>query len=149
MYDYDPLTGLVYGKKGKPIGSIKKTGYLAARIYGKETKLHRFIFEFMNVPIPLGMVVDHINHIKTDNRWSNLRLVTRRGNSTNASRSKNNTSNTTGVCWSKHHEKWIATINTGSKRVWIGVYTDRLQAVRARREAEIQYGYHENHGSEK
>ena len=46
-------------------------GYLIATIKGKPIRLHRFI---MNPPN--NMLVDHINHDKSDNRKSNLRVCT-------------------------------------------------------------------------
>lgn len=40
------------------------------------TTAHRVVWETFNGPIPEGMVVDHINAKKTDNRLSNLRVAT-------------------------------------------------------------------------
>lgn len=37
---------------------------------------HRVIWVYVNGPIPAGLVVDHINEVKSDNRIENLQLVT-------------------------------------------------------------------------
>ena len=42
----------------------------------KSGTVHRFIWEAFNGPIPNGMTIDHISGDKTDNRLSNLQLLT-------------------------------------------------------------------------
>lgn len=42
--------------------------------------IHRLIWETFNGIIPLGMVVNHINEVKTDNRLENLNLMTTKEN---------------------------------------------------------------------
>lgn len=44
--------------------------------------VHRIVYAWFNNFIPDGMVVDHINNIKTDNRLDNLQLLTPRDNVT-------------------------------------------------------------------
>lgn len=47
----------------------------------KNYYLHRIIYEAVtNQPIPKEMEVNHINEIKTDNRFENLNLMTRKEN---------------------------------------------------------------------
>ena len=46
----------------------------------KTWKSQRFIWIYFNGEIPKGLEIDHINHIKTDNRLENLRLVTPKQN---------------------------------------------------------------------
>jgi hypothetical protein len=90
------------------------------------------------------MVIDHINGDKRDNRLQNLRLVTHSENSKNLSRSKSNLSGVVGV--HKRDGKWIAQIRNNYKHIALGSFDNFEDAVAARKEAELEYGFHENHG---
>ena len=141
-YKYDPYTGIVYGKKQKPIGKKNIHGYLRSRINGKnDVKLHRFIFEIMGIKIPKDHIVDHIDHDRTNNKWNNLRLVNKLDNARNVSLSCRNKSGKLGVCFSAHHNKWIARIGTK----WIGTFDTREEAIKARLISQSIAGYHPNH----
>jgi hypothetical protein len=80
------------GKRLEEALEIKGTqsnGYLVAALHGKncrkQVRLNRVVWISVNGIPPEGMVVDHINSIKTDNRISNLQLLTKEENSTKAS----------------------------------------------------------------
>ena len=80
------------GKRLEEALEIKGTqsnGYLVATLRGencrKQVRLNRVVWISVNGIPPEGMVVDHINSIKTDNRISNLQLLTKEENSTKAS----------------------------------------------------------------
>jgi hypothetical protein len=78
--------GLVRG----PRWFLEQNGYIGADIDGKRERLHRLIARPTG-----GLIVDHINHNKLDNRRSNLRCVTYTENGQN--RSGPNSVSTTGV----------------------------------------------------
>ena len=88
---YDPASGVFYrlparnGHKNKigPITSNNRDGYIRFRLGKKTVYAHRIAFEIMGVSIPDGYTVDHINGEKSDNRWANLRAVSRRMNQQN------------------------------------------------------------------
>lgn len=46
-------------------------------------RVHRLVWETFNGKIPDGLTIDHINHIRDDNRLENLRLMTRIENGVN------------------------------------------------------------------
>ncbi len=140
---YDPVTGIITGKYGKPITAKTKQGYINFR---GNKNAHRWIFEVMGVPIPEGMQVDHINHIKDDNRWCNLRLVTASENAKNRTINSNNKSGVAGVNWYKITNRWQAHIKHLGKRIHLGYFKVFSEAVNARKNAEVLYGFHANHG---
>ena len=67
-------------------GVYANNGYLMVGVRGsgdrkqKTIQAHRFIWECYKGLIPDGMVIDHINNIKDDNRLSNLQLMTQQEN---------------------------------------------------------------------
>lgn len=134
-------------KADRSFGCVcKKWGYVIGRFNQKTIRAHRVIWEIFNGEIPEGMQIDHINHIRHDNRVENLRLVSNQENCKNISMQKNNTSGVTGVCWSKQKGKWMAKIKVDYKTINLGLYSDIEKAVEARKKAEIKYSFHKNHG---
>jgi hypothetical protein len=54
----------------------------------------------------------------------------------NRSLYKNNTSGCNGVSFDKKSNKWVAYINKNTKRYRIGLFVDKDEAIRARKETE-------------
>jgi hypothetical protein len=50
------------------------------------------------------------------------------------------------VCWKKRVSKWLASISINGKRKHLGYFKDIDDAIEARKNANIEYGYHANHG---
>lgn len=73
------------GHPGSFRGHLGKRGYYIIGIgHSMNTNVHRVIFEvFSDRELPDGIEVDHLNGDKTDNRFSNLRAVTRTENQHN------------------------------------------------------------------
>lgn len=95
-YEIDPEAGLVFGLRGRPVGSKDSSGYL--QVDGRSRGLgirsaHRLIWEAVNGPVPLDREINHINGVKADNRIANLELVDHRENIRHAYRTglKSNT----------------------------------------------------------
>lgn len=66
--------------------------------------------------------IDHINGVRDDNRWVNLRIATRGQNLCNARRRSDNTSGYKGVCWDANKGKWLASITINRKNKFLGHY---------------------------
>lgn len=115
-------------------------GYPRALVDGTNMYLHRVLFGRTD----RGIVIDHINHNKLDNRLSNLRAVTHKQNMRNISMSRKNTSGHLGVHWDSRRQKWVAQISNGEnhqrKTLWLGAFKDIKEAINARKLAEKEYG---------
>ena len=132
--------------KGTIAGRMWSNGYIGIRIDRKEYAASRLAFLFMTGEFPKHEV-DHINHIKDDNRWCNMRDVTATQNQRNRPLSKNNTSGVTGVFWYKRTGIWVAAIKINRKAMHLGSFADFWDAICARKSAEYKYGFHKNHGN--
>ena len=128
----------------KQVGAISH-GYLRTSIFYKPYLVHRLAFLYVDGSLPPNEV-DHINGVTDDNRWANLRAVTHAENQKNQRMPSNNTSGFNGVCWCSIVQKWHAKIQVNSKNKSIGYFTDKNDAISARKSASIKYGYHANHG---
>ena len=93
-------------------------------------------------------MIDHINHTKTDNRLCNLREAVREINGKNRPLQSNNTSGVHGVSWHSRNKRWTARINVDKKRISLGRFANYSDAVNARMNAEVLYGYSELHGKD-
>ena len=68
--------------------SVANTGYMQLQLSDKHRRsvchVHRLVLEAFVGPAPIGMEGCHANGIRTDNRLSNLRWDTRKGNMADA-----------------------------------------------------------------
>ena len=83
-----------------------------------------------------GYVVDHINKDKFDNRKSNLRNCSQSLNILNSKISKDNTSGIKGVDFHKASGKWRARIKYNGENKYLGIYENKEEAIKVRKEAE-------------
>lgn len=134
------------GSKAGCINESRGISYERIKIDGKAYKSHRLAWLYVYGELPEGEV-DHINGNTLDNRIANLRDVTRRENCMNKTKRADNSSGVTGV--SKQNGKWVARISHNKKRILIGSFDSLEAAKESRKEAEVKYGYHSNHGRNK
>lgn len=143
VLDYNPETGLFYwrvrlGARGNPgsvAGSSTDQGYRMTRIGGKRYLLHRLAVFYTTGEWPTTDV-DHINRDRSDNRWSNLRVVTHAQNHQNRAVGRANKSGSRGVCWAANDRRWRASITVGGKSVYLGNFKEKEDAIAAREHAE-------------
>lgn len=155
-FTYDRETGVLYwrNKNRNSIrhkyvaGSTKgdKNGYLRVGIKGKIYRAHRIIMMLCFGHIPENAEIDHINHVRNDNRLCNLRFITRPENRKNQSVSIKNTSGVTGVYFSKTRKKYVAQISVDWETTYLGMFETLEEATAARAEANLKFKFNDNHG---
>jgi len=82
---------------------------------------------------------DHENRDKLDNRKNNLRKSSHIQNSRNKNKHSNNTSGYIGIGLDKHKKKWRARIKIQGREINLGVYSDKIEALKVRLQAEKTY----------
>lgn len=126
---YNPETGQFFRPNGQEIKGTLDGGYLRATIKGKLVRLHRLAFELMEEELP--DVVDHINGIRHDNRWCNLRACTHQQNSWN--------SESRGYYWCPKRNKFRARIRIAEGRKHLGDYKLEEDAKKVVADARDKY----------
>ncbi len=152
LLNYDSETGILYWNKttnrrikvGDVAGCKDAYGYLVIRFDGKLYKAHRLAWLYVYGVLPDQ--IDHINGIRDDNRIVNLRSVTIGENNKNTKVRQDNISGVAGVHFEQSRSKWLANISVEGKNVYLGRFNTFDEAVHARKSAEIEYSYHDNHG---
>jgi len=146
ILDYNMETGEFYWKVSKSIGTkvgsragtINTKGYLKILIDYKKYAGHRLAWFYVTGEMPpSNLQIDHINRVRDDNRFSNLRLVTNKQNQENTNIRKDNSSGITGINWMEDRQKWCVRIQSNGVRTVVGYYTDFQEASNARKEAEL------------
>ena len=141
ILDYDPETGefiwlVRRGNQntfpGKIAGFVRSDRYRRICTNGKRYLAHRLAWFYMTGEWPESEI-DHINGVRDDNRWENLRLATHTQNIMNANIYKNNTSGYKGVYCSKKTKinKWRASIRIDKILKHLGCFDTLSGAARA------------------
>jgi len=110
---------------------------------------HRLLYCFYHKGSFQGLEVDHKDQNKLNNRIDNLDLVTPQQNQKNQTLSTANTSGYTGVGWRQSIKRFRASITVNKKSVHLGYFENIEEAIKARKSAEVEYGFHSNHGQPK
>ncbi len=139
LFDYNPETGGFTRKKtSSKCSYTNNSGYIEISVLGEKHAAHRLAFLYMVGSLP-PIVTDHINGVKTDNRWVNLRLASKPENEFASGPKKNNKSGFKGVCFDKARGRWLATIGMNFRSKYIGRYKCLVDAVLARDLAAKKY----------
>jgi hypothetical protein len=149
LLNYCPTTGLFTwkvsrrgtAKAGSRAGCRNNEGYLIVGIDGVYYKAHRLAYAIHHGTMPpRGTLVDHIDGNPANNRIENLRLATRSENGQNRQHlSKRNSSGVTGVYWYIRDQKWQARIKVNDRSIHLGLFTNKQDAIAARRIAEAKH----------
>jgi len=132
--------------RGEAFTSDNGVGYRQGAILGRPYKAHRVAWLIQSGEWPTEHI-DHINGVRDDNRWGNLRLAPGSVNQQNSRRRSNNTSGFTGVSWVTKERKWYAQIVVNGAHISLGLHKSFNAAVAAREAANRKYGFSARHGA--
>ena len=135
LLSYDPNTGLFRWlnpqsprmRPGDLAGNLRPDGYRQIRLKGGRYLAHRLAWLYMTETWP-KIVIDHINHDQTDNRWCNLREATISQNCAHGKIRSHNTSGFKGVTWNLQLKKWRAAIRANGHTRHLGCFNTREEA---------------------
>ena len=155
LFRYDYETGVLYWRwrvnsrvpKTLEAGTQRKSsGYLSVSVHGRDYSVHRIVMLMCYGFYGEGLEVDHINHVRNDNRLVNLRFVTHGENMRNKSVSSKSTTGVTGVDFLKAHKKYRARIRVDGETIHLGMFETLEEAAAARAEANLKFNFNNNHG---
>lgn len=132
---------------GKKAGGLDVKGYVSIGIFNRHIRAHRIAWFMIHGEWPTEQI-DHINGVKSDNRWLNLRAALRKGNQRNQKRPITNTSGVKGVIYDKSHNTWYFQMrqDDGSRFTKTGFATKEAAAEECRRVRNLLHGEFANHG---
>jgi len=139
---YCPETGLFTRRTrtnaSKPIGGvtgcIANNRYVVINVGNKVYLAHRLAWFYMTGAWPEDQI-DHINGIRHDNRWENLREATRSLNCQNQRKAtRTNKLGVLGVC--KVKNRYLAQIRVGRRNINLGSFSSPEEAHAAYLEAK-------------
>jgi hypothetical protein len=145
---YDASTGRLTRKRARYASQVgsnatwlnKYNGYLYVdvKFNGKTLRhlAHRLAW-FLQTGTWPQFEIDHINGVRTDNRFENLRQATRMNNAKNLKRPKSNTTGFKGVTTDKRRPGFIAQISRNGRNTRIGTFPT-LEAAKAAYDAAAQ-----------
>lgn len=88
--------------------------------------------------VPEGMTLDRINndegYSKSNCRWATIEVQSR-----NKAPLKQGNPYKTGVTWRKERDKWVVNLSHQGRKIYIGSFFYYDDAVKAMREAEVEY----------
>ena len=131
-YTYDSETGKIHNRFGKEYKS-KHKGYIIingnnnfkGKVFGHHYAYY-MIYGHVNFE-----ELDHINRIRTDNRISNLRILTNQQNQFNT--------NAKGYYWNKAAQKWKSQIQVNGKQIYLGLFKTEEEARQSYLEGKKKY----------
>ena len=125
--------------------NIDNNGYVACFISKNKKNakvyLHRWILGLHRKEVSRFIVVDHINHDRSDNRKSNLRVCNMADNAAHRKyQKKKGSSRFIGVAWHKKNKRWEAYAYRARKTIYLGQFDTQEEAAKAR-DSFVQHAY--------
>lgn len=96
----------------------------------RQVFMHREILGLSRLPLYQGLVGDHVNRNKLDNRRGNLRAVRKSEDQQNIP-NRRGISKVRGVTWHKRECKWYARISVEGTRHHVGSFRTEAEAIDA------------------
>jgi hypothetical protein len=131
---------------GKIAGTLGNMGYINVRVRGRSFLAHRIIWLLKTGELPEE--IDHINHVKSDNRWNNLRNVSRKENTRNVCMRTDNVSGQHGRSWDTSRNKWLVQAAVAGHKYFLGRFNlgEEPLADEVLENFYASHGFHQNHG---
>jgi hypothetical protein len=136
VWSIDPERGLLSGANGEPVTYTRpglRDNYVRCTPAGHHSiAVHRVIWECVHGPIPDGMVINHLNGMKDDNRLANLELVTQRENNIHAYSTGLNKRRAPTECRTHGTEFWTTRVPIDGVKRYYCKECNRLRMARKR-----------------
>jgi hypothetical protein len=140
--DWQSQPGRMFWKKAGPGVTVGAEagydnyhwGYWMIGIDYKLYKRSRLVFLMFNGSLP--KYIDHRDGDAGNDDPSNLRVATSSQNSFNRKRMTNNTSGIPGIEWRPKRQKWQVRAQVNGKRLFIGHFDSKEEAIAARNSVE-------------
>jgi len=138
IFEYNEETGKLYWKErvhkrirvGQECGRLTDHGYRKVRAYGTEYYVHRIVWLIKTGEWPKNQI-DHINHVRDDNRYHNLRDVSCQQNVHNTYHS--------GIHKASRGNTYSANIAVNGRRLYLGNFPSAEIAQQAYMNAKEKY----------
>ncbi len=153
LLKYDPETGVLtwlvrpsirVPKAGAVAGTVDRLGYVLVSIQYRRVRGHTLAWVLQTGAYP-EREIDHINGVKDDNRWANLREVDRSGNMRNLRRARrDNHHGLLGVTSHTEGRTFTAEITISGVRKYLGSFGTKeaaaqaYQTAKSERDADLQ-----------
>ena len=128
LLSYDKENGKIYQKKNRPkiavgseAGTVTPFGYRYVQLFGRKYPIHHLVWLFETKSFPKKFL-DHKDGNRLNNKFSNLREVTKKQNNENRGKQKNNKTGFKGVSLNAKLQKYVAQIQHNGNTVYLGVF---------------------------